>query len=176
MFGLSGAAARSLLQQQISPSVSVSSLKKKTLPDHSAPVSPLAPLSCLRNTPTGLNLLSDNSSITETPPTPDRQKNRTQEDKQHDFITAFGCVFLSSYWCVFCFLPADGECKQAVTQTDRVRQGGKVKIERSLAPDQDRRHNVPSSSQPPNKAVPRRAPVAALNWRARAPGEIQRGL
>ncbi|KAG8010909.1 hypothetical protein GBF38_010210 [Nibea albiflora] len=31
-------------------------------------------------------------------------------------------------------------------------------MERSLAPDQDRRHNVPSSSQPPNKAVPRRKP------------------
>lgn len=60
--------------------------------------------------------------------------------------------------CVFSFLPAVGGCKQAVTQTDRVRQGGKVKMERSLAPDQDRRHNVPSSSQPPNKAVPHRAP------------------
>ncbi|KAI4817152.1 hypothetical protein KUCAC02_009431 [Chaenocephalus aceratus] len=38
--------------------------------------------------------------------------------------------------------------KKAVTQTDRVGWGGgKVKMERSLAPDQDRRHIVPSSSR-----------------------------
>lgn len=45
-----------------------------------------------------------------------------------------------------------------MTQADRAKQGGEVKMERDLAPDQDPGHNVPSSSQPPNKAVQRRAP------------------
>ncbi|KAK5614898.1 hypothetical protein CRENBAI_009967 [Crenichthys baileyi] len=63
-----------------------------------------------------------------------------------------------------CFYPATGEpgCFEASRQ--RAQTDGGVKSESSLAPDQDHRHNVPSSSQPPNKAlVPRRGPVASPN-------------
>ncbi|MED6238261.1 hypothetical protein ATANTOWER_015139 [Ataeniobius toweri] len=55
-------------------------------------------------------------------------------------------------------------CRSASRQRAQTDGGGGVKSESSLASDQDRRHNVPSSSQPPNKALlPCRGPVASPN-------------
>lgn len=67
-------------------------------------------------------------------------------------------------------MPADSGSKQAETLTDRLRQGGKVKMESSLAPDQDCRHNVPCIQQPAAKQSggATQGPLASPNLRAAA--------